>query len=65
MSSADNIILRSARQQDLPAIVGPLADDPLGQQRERPDDPPPDSYPSGLESHVGMRMALSSLRNRP
>jgi ribosomal protein S18 acetylase RimI-like enzyme len=35
---------RTAEADDLPAIVALLADDPLGAQRERVDDPLPESY---------------------
>ncbi|TWV32509.1 GNAT family N-acetyltransferase [Streptomyces misionensis] len=33
--------IRAATADDLPAIIGMLADDPLGAQRESPDDPAP------------------------
>ncbi|MEV7995358.1 GNAT family N-acetyltransferase [Streptomyces sp. NPDC086077] len=39
--------IRAAVTEDLPAIVGMLADDPLGAQRESPDDLTP--YRSALE----------------
>ncbi|MBV7698825.1 GNAT family N-acetyltransferase [Streptomyces sp. TRM70350] len=39
--------IRAAVTDDLPAIVGMLADDPLGAQRESPDDPTP--YRTALE----------------
>ena len=35
---------RLAERADAPAIVAMLADDRLGKERERPDDPLPDSY---------------------
>ena len=35
MSSSDAFSIRAARREDLPAIVGMLANDPLGQTRER------------------------------
>ncbi len=38
------MIFRIAQREDVPAIVGMLADDDLGQQRERFDDPLPGSY---------------------
>ena len=38
----DNITIRVARRDDIPAIVALLADDLLGRWRERPDDP--DTY---------------------
>ena len=37
--------IRPARAADLPAIVGLLANDPLGQIRERDEAPLPDPYP--------------------
>lgn len=37
-------IVRRATRADVPAIVRLLADDPLGQQRERDQDPLPDTY---------------------
>ncbi|MEU6603897.1 GNAT family N-acetyltransferase [Streptomyces shenzhenensis] len=39
--------IRAAVADDIPAIVGMLADDPLGAQRESPDDPTP--YLAALE----------------
>ncbi|MEV5487483.1 GNAT family N-acetyltransferase [Streptomyces bobili] len=39
--------IRAAVAEDIPAIVGMLADDPLGARRESPDDPAP--YLSALE----------------
>ncbi|MDX3568142.1 GNAT family N-acetyltransferase [Streptomyces sp. ID05-47C] len=39
--------IRAAAAADIPAIVGMLADDPLGARRESPDDPAP--YLSALE----------------
>ncbi|MEV6403167.1 GNAT family N-acetyltransferase [Streptomyces bobili] len=39
--------IRAAVAEDIPAIVGMLADDPLGTRRESPDDPAP--YLSALE----------------
>jgi ribosomal protein S18 acetylase RimI-like enzyme len=40
----DTIALRPARREDVAAIVAMLADDPLGQARERIKDPLPKSY---------------------
>jgi GNAT superfamily N-acetyltransferase len=40
----DEIIFRQAMRGDLPAIVGMLADDDLGSQRERYEDPLPELY---------------------
>jgi ribosomal protein S18 acetylase RimI-like enzyme len=42
--------LRQASKQDLPAIVGLLADDPLGARREKPDVPLPASYERAFEA---------------
>lgn len=39
-----DLTIRRATQADLPAIVRLLADDPLGQTRERDEDPLPPSY---------------------
>jgi ribosomal protein S18 acetylase RimI-like enzyme len=41
---SESIRFRSARQDDLSAIVALLADDPLGAGRERLEDPLPDPY---------------------
>ena len=43
MSSQD-VLFRPATRADLPAIVRMLADDDLGSQRERVENPLPDSY---------------------
>jgi ribosomal protein S18 acetylase RimI-like enzyme len=43
------IIFRIATRADLPSIVRLLADDDLGGQRERNEDPLPDSYYSAFE----------------
>ncbi|MEU8887398.1 GNAT family N-acetyltransferase [Streptomyces sp. NPDC048442] len=37
-SPADGLVIRPTTEADLPAIVAMLADDPLGAQRESPDD---------------------------
>lgn len=42
--------LRTATTQDLPAIVGMLADDPLGAQREKLTDPLAPSYLAAFEA---------------
>lgn len=39
-----HITIRTARRDDVPAIVALLADDPLGQTREDNADPLPDAY---------------------
>ena len=43
------VIFRTATRADLPCIVRLLADDDLGSQRERNEDPLPDSYYSAYE----------------
>jgi ribosomal protein S18 acetylase RimI-like enzyme len=40
----DDITIRRALRDDVPAIVRLLADDPLGRGREAPDEPLPESY---------------------
>ncbi|MEV4915345.1 GNAT family N-acetyltransferase [Streptomyces tirandamycinicus] len=37
----DDLLIRPASRSDVPAIMAMLADDPLGAQRESPDDPTP------------------------
>jgi ribosomal protein S18 acetylase RimI-like enzyme len=44
MTVASSITIRLARRDDVPVIVGMLADDRLGSARERIEDPLPDSY---------------------
>lgn len=44
-----NIHIRKANQDDIPAIVRLLADDPLGSQRERYEKPLPKSYYEAYE----------------
>lgn len=44
-----NLRFRLARRADLPSIVRMLADDELGSQRERSEDPLPESYYSAFE----------------
>lgn len=39
MASLDDLVIRRARPDDVPAIVALLADDPLGARRESPGDP--------------------------
>jgi len=41
---ADDVIIRPALREDVPAIVALLADDPLGRTREDYADPLPDNY---------------------
>src|ERR1043166_3476578 len=43
------VTFRLARRTDVPAIVRMLADDDLGSQRERVEDPPPEPYYSAFE----------------
>lgn len=40
----DRLGFRTARREDLPSILALLADDPLGAERERLEDPVPDPY---------------------
>ena len=47
--SENEIIFRIAAKTDLPSIVHLLADDALGRQRERDEDPLPESYYSAYE----------------
>ena len=42
--------IRQAEERDLPQIVGMLADDPLGSQRERFESPLPSSYYAAFEA---------------
>ena len=44
------VTIRRARRDDVTAIVGMLADDPLGSGRERIEDPLPPSYFRGFEA---------------
>ena len=46
---ADNVVFRLAKRDDLPAIVRMLADDDLGSQRERYEEPLPKSYTTVFE----------------
>ncbi|WP_229743444.1 GNAT family N-acetyltransferase [Aliidongia dinghuensis] len=43
-----DLTYRRATATDLPALVAMLADDMLGQARERPEDPLPDAYRAGF-----------------
>ena len=45
----ENLLFRIASRQDLPAIVHLLADDDLGSQRERDEEPLPSSYSAAFE----------------
>jgi GNAT superfamily N-acetyltransferase len=44
MQPTDDIAIRPARRDDVPAVVALLAADPLGQAREDPSDPLPEAY---------------------
>jgi ribosomal protein S18 acetylase RimI-like enzyme len=46
----DTITLRPARREDVAAIVAMLADDPLGQARERIEQPLPASYGAAFDA---------------
>ena len=46
---AKDIIFRLAKRSDLPSIVRVLADDELGSQRERYEEPLPESYYAAFE----------------
>ena len=47
---AENVIVRAARREDLPAIVKMLADDHLGSNREAVTEPLPDSYHEAFDA---------------
>jgi len=49
MTAASSITIRRARREDVAAIVGMLADDPLGSGRERVEDPLPQQYYQAFE----------------
>jgi ribosomal protein S18 acetylase RimI-like enzyme len=49
METASSITIRRARRDDVPVIVGMLADDRLGSARERIEDPLPRSYFAAFE----------------
>jgi ribosomal protein S18 acetylase RimI-like enzyme len=49
MATASSITIRPARRDDVPVIVGMLADDRLGSARERIEDPLPQSYYAAFE----------------
>jgi ribosomal protein S18 acetylase RimI-like enzyme len=49
MATASSITIRRARRDDVPVIVGMLADDRLGSARERIEDPLPQSYFAAFE----------------
>lgn len=47
--TSPEILFRRARRADLPSVVRMLAEDDLGSQRERYDEPLPESYSSAFE----------------
>ena len=47
--TAEDVLFRLATRDDLPSIVRMLADDDLGSQRERYEDPLPETYYSSFE----------------
>jgi len=47
--NVNDVVFRLATRNDLPSIVHLLADDELGRQRERDDDPLPESYSIAFE----------------
>ncbi|MCA6123094.1 GNAT family N-acetyltransferase [Bradyrhizobium sp. WSM 1704] len=49
MTAASSVTIRRARRDDVAAIVGMLADDPLGSGRERIEDPLPQIYYQAFE----------------
>jgi ribosomal protein S18 acetylase RimI-like enzyme len=49
MSANSEITIRPARRDDVPAIIAMLADDHLGRERERLDDPLPSLYDDAFE----------------
>ncbi len=50
MTGTSSVTIRRARRDDVGAIVGMLADDPLGSARERLEDPLPPSYFRAFEA---------------
>jgi ribosomal protein S18 acetylase RimI-like enzyme len=50
MANSLQVTIRPARRDDVAAIVGMLADDPLGSARERLEDPLPQSYFKAFET---------------
>jgi GNAT superfamily N-acetyltransferase len=50
---AHDLVFRLARRDDLPSIVRMLADDDLGSQRERYEEPLPESYYAAFEKIAG------------
>ena len=50
MAEGSQVTIRPARRDDVGAIVGMLADDPLGSARERIEQPLPESYFKAFEA---------------
>ena len=50
---SQDILLRPATREDLPSIVRLLADDELGSQREKYEEPLPQSYTAAFEQIAG------------
>lgn len=50
MATISTVTIRRARREDVGVIVGMLADDPLGNARERVEDPLPPSYFRAFEA---------------
>ena len=50
MAAISEVIIRPARREDVGVIVAMLADDPLGGDRERIEDPLPQSYFTAFET---------------
>ncbi|WFU42677.1 GNAT family N-acetyltransferase [Bradyrhizobium sp. CB82] len=60
--SADSIIIRRARREDVAAIVAMLADDHLGRAREHLEEPLPESYFSAFDAvdkNPGLRLVVA------
>lgn len=49
MTNSTDVIFRAAQRKDVPAIVGMLANDPLGQKRENYVTPLPEAYYEAFE----------------
>ncbi|MEQ9814844.1 MAG: GNAT family N-acetyltransferase [Azospirillaceae bacterium] len=49
----DDLIIEDAREDDLPAVVGLLADDTFGQSRERAVEPLPEGYRRAFAAIAG------------
>ena len=52
---SQDILLRPATREDLPSIVRLLADDELGSQREKYEEPLPQSYTAAFEQIAGIQ----------